>query len=81
MVSHFASTLVKSALKNKSILADRSNDFLDLELYLLYAKLEEDHGLARRAIKIYERATEAVEPEERFTVSFHFVFLPRDSFG
>ncbi|EUB63401.1 Pre-mRNA-splicing factor SYF1 [Echinococcus granulosus] len=38
------------------------------QLYLLYAKLEEDHGLARRAIKIYERATEAVEPEERFTM-------------
>ncbi|VDM26365.1 unnamed protein product [Hydatigera taeniaeformis] len=34
----------------------------------MYAKLEEDHGLARRAIKIYERATEAVEPEERFTM-------------
>uniref|UniRef100_A0A5K3EJB3 Suf domain-containing protein n=1 Tax=Mesocestoides corti TaxID=53468 RepID=A0A5K3EJB3_MESCO len=38
------------------------------QLYLLYAKLEEEHGLARRAIKIYERATEAVEPEERFTM-------------
>ena len=45
-----------------------------LELYLLYAKLEEEHGLARRAIKIYERATEAVEPEERYTVS-HFCFF------
>ncbi|VDO08403.1 unnamed protein product [Rodentolepis nana] len=38
------------------------------QLYLLYAKLEEEHGLARRAIKIYERATEAVEPEERFAM-------------
>jgi len=35
-------------------------------IYLLYAKLEENHGLARRAIKIYERATEAVLPEERY---------------
>ncbi|KAL7054150.1 hypothetical protein AAHC03_026510 [Spirometra sp. Aus1] len=37
-------------------------------LYLLYARLEEEHGLARRAIRIYERATEAVEPDERFTM-------------
>lgn len=43
-------------------------DVYNLELYLLYARLEEEHGLARRAIRIYERATEAVEPEERFTV-------------
>lgn len=35
-------------------------------IYLLYAKLEENHGLAKRAIKIYERATEAVLPEERY---------------
>ncbi|RTG83765.1 pre-mRNA-splicing factor SYF1 [Schistosoma bovis] len=35
-------------------------------LHLLYARLEEQHGLARRAIRIYERATEAVLPEERF---------------
>lgn len=35
-------------------------------IYLLYSKLEENHGLARRAIKIYERATEGVLPEERY---------------
>nr|CAH8862988.1 unnamed protein product [Trichobilharzia regenti] len=35
-------------------------------LHLLYARLEEQHGLARRAIRIYERATEAVLPEEKF---------------
>lgn len=38
-------------------------------LHLLYARLEEQHGLARRAIRIYERATEAVLPEERFEVN------------
>lgn len=36
------------------------------EIYLLYAKLEENHGLARRAIKIYERGTDAVLAEERY---------------
>jgi pre-mRNA-splicing factor SYF1 len=35
----------------------------------LYAKLEENHGLAKRAISIYERATESVLPEERYEVS------------
>lgn len=37
-------------------------------LYLLYAKLEEEHGLDRRALKIYERATDAVEPKEKAEV-------------
>jgi len=30
-------------------------------LYMLYAKLEEDHGLARHALAIYNRATKACE--------------------
>uniref|UniRef100_A0A671R093 Pre-mRNA-splicing factor SYF1 n=1 Tax=Sinocyclocheilus anshuiensis TaxID=1608454 RepID=A0A671R093_9TELE len=34
-------------------------------IYLLYAKLEEEYGLARHAMAVYERATAAVEPEER----------------
>ena len=38
--------------------------------YLMYAKLEEDHGLARHAMAIYERATKAVLPEEQFEVRF-----------
>uniref|UniRef100_A0AC35G3K7 Pre-mRNA-splicing factor SYF1 n=1 Tax=Panagrolaimus sp. PS1159 TaxID=55785 RepID=A0AC35G3K7_9BILA len=33
-------------------------------IYLLYAKLEEKHGLARRAMDIYARATQGVEKEE-----------------
>ncbi|KTF94572.1 hypothetical protein cypCar_00003523 [Cyprinus carpio] len=34
-------------------------------IYLLYAKLEEEYGLARHAMAVYERATAAVEPEEQ----------------
>lgn len=34
-------------------------------IYLLYAKLEEGYGLARHAMAVYERATQAVESEER----------------
>ncbi|KAK1153693.1 pre-mRNA-splicing factor SYF1 [Acipenser oxyrinchus oxyrinchus] len=34
-------------------------------IYLLYAKLEEEFGLARHAMAVYERATQAVEPAEQ----------------
>lgn len=37
-------------------------------LYLMYGAFEEEHGLARRAMNIYKRATEAVEPQDRFEV-------------
>ena len=37
-------------------------------LYLLYAKLEEEHGSAKHIMSVYERATEAVLPEEKFEV-------------
>ncbi|XP_048776808.1 pre-mRNA-splicing factor SYF1-like isoform X1 [Ostrea edulis] len=33
--------------------------------FLLYAKLEEEHGLARHAMAVYDRATKAVLPEEQ----------------
>lgn len=37
-------------------------------LYLLYAKMEEDHGLARHAMQVYSRATKAVPPEEKLSI-------------
>merc|ERR1719300_1688792 len=37
-------------------------------IYLLYAKLEEQHGLARHAMAVYDRAVGAVEKSERFAV-------------
>jgi hypothetical protein len=44
---------------------------------LLYAKLEEEHGMARHAMAVYERATKAVLPEEMFEVRriSHFTFF------
>lgn len=35
-------------------------------LYMLYAKLEEDHGLARHALAIYNRATKACEEKDMY---------------
>ena len=40
-----------------------------LAFYLLYAKLEEQYGLARHAMAIYDRATKSVLPEEQYEVS------------
>jgi hypothetical protein len=39
-------------------------------IYLLYARLEEEHGLARHAMEVYDRATRAVQPEDQYEVSF-----------
>jgi pre-mRNA-splicing factor SYF1 len=44
-------------------------------LYLLYAKVEEEHGLARHAMAVYDRATTAVEPSEQFEVSLVYCAL------
>jgi pre-mRNA-splicing factor SYF1 len=41
------------------------------KLYLLYAKFEEDFGLARRAMNIYERAAKAAEQKDKHEVN-HF---------
>ncbi len=35
-------------------------------IFLLYAKLEEEHGLGRHAMAVYDRAIEAVDAIERF---------------
>lgn len=35
-------------------------------LHMLYAKLEEEHGLARHALAIYNRATKAVEEKDMY---------------
>lgn len=48
--------------------------FSFLAVYLLYAKLEEEHGLARHAMAVYEKATKAVLPEQRFEVKFRLLF-------
>ena len=35
---------------------------------MLYAKLEEQHGMARHAMAVYNRAVDAVEKPERFAI-------------
>ena len=35
----------------------------------MYASYEEEYGLAKRAMSIYDRATQVVQDEDRFEVS------------
>ncbi|KAJ3218553.1 pre-mRNA-splicing factor syf1 [Dinochytrium kinnereticum] len=50
-------------------------------LYLMYAKLEEDHGLARRAMRIYDRATDVAAEEDRFEVFSLYIAKATSFFG
>ncbi|CAB3983383.1 pre-mRNA-splicing factor SYF1-like [Paramuricea clavata] len=49
--------------------------------YLMYARLEEDHGLARHAMAIYDRATKAVLPEEQFEIFNIYIKRAAEIFG
>uniref|UniRef100_A0A2N9GFE4 Uncharacterized protein n=1 Tax=Fagus sylvatica TaxID=28930 RepID=A0A2N9GFE4_FAGSY len=44
-------------------------------LYLQYAKLEEDYGLAKRAMKVYDQATKAVPNNEK--LSMYEIYIAR----
>jgi len=51
------------------------------ELYLNYAKLEEDFGLAKNAMKIYDRATRAVTEENRYEMFQIYIQKTNETFG
>lgn len=40
--------------------------------YVMYANLEEDYGLARHAMAVYDRACKTVSEEDRFTMCIIF---------
>ncbi|RHZ79462.1 hypothetical protein Glove_145g19 [Diversispora epigaea] len=50
-------------------------------LYLMYGKLEEDYGLARHAMRIYDRATRAVADEDRFDMFNFYIAKASANFG
>lgn len=50
-------------------------------LYLLYAKLEEDFGMARHAMAVYERATKAVPEQEMFDVFNIYIKRAAEIYG
>jgi len=50
-------------------------------MYLLYAKFEEDYGLARRAMNVLSRACKAVDPKERAVMYSIYIQRVSDLFG
>lgn len=50
-------------------------------LFLMYAKLEEDFGLSRHAMTVYERATSAVLKDEQFDVYNIYIKRAAELFG
>ena len=50
-------------------------------IYLLYAQFEEKYGLARHAMKVYERATEAVAKQERNDIWNVYIERTSATFG
>ncbi|GAA5982044.1 hypothetical protein JCM11641_004307 [Rhodosporidiobolus odoratus] len=50
-------------------------------IYLLYGKLEEEHGLAKRAMAVYERGVEGVEVGDRFEMYTYYIARATSFFG
>ncbi|KAI6247877.1 Pre-mRNA-splicing factor syf1 [Erysiphe necator] len=50
-------------------------------LYLMYGNLEEERGLARHAMRIYERATRAVSDEDRADMFNLYITKSASNFG
>ncbi|PPD82503.1 hypothetical protein GOBAR_DD20555 [Gossypium barbadense] len=50
-------------------------------LYLQYAKLEEDYGLAKRAMKVYDQATKAVPNHEKLDMYEIYIARAAEIFG
>ncbi|KAL6560459.1 hypothetical protein OROGR_004018 [Orobanche gracilis] len=50
-------------------------------LYLQYAKLEEDFGLAKRAMKVYDQATKAVPDNDKLSMYEIYIARAAEIFG
>lgn len=50
-------------------------------LYLQYAKLEEDYGLAKRAMKVYAQAAKAVPDNEKMSMYEIYIARAAEIFG
>ncbi|MBW0483088.1 hypothetical protein O181_022803 [Austropuccinia psidii MF-1] len=50
-------------------------------IFLLYAEFEENHGLAKRAMGVLERATEKVSLSDRFDMFTYYIAKATENFG
>ncbi|KAL8109701.1 hypothetical protein AgCh_025700 [Apium graveolens] len=71
-LSKFVKRYGKSKLERARELFEHAVEMAPAEavkpLYLQYAKLEEDHGLAKRAMSVYDQATKAVPASEKLSM-------------
>uniref|UniRef100_A0A1I8B0A9 Pre-mRNA-splicing factor SYF1 n=1 Tax=Meloidogyne hapla TaxID=6305 RepID=A0A1I8B0A9_MELHA len=51
------------------------------DIYLLYAQYEEEHGLARRAMEIYNRATDSVDKDEKHLIFNVYIKKAMEFYG
>jgi pre-mRNA-splicing factor SYF1 len=49
--------------------------------FLMYAQLEEEHGLAKRAMNIYDRATQTVQDQDKFEMFGIYIAKASANFG
>ncbi|KAI0035756.1 spliceosome complex protein [Vararia minispora EC-137] len=50
-------------------------------IFLMYAHLEEDHGLAKRAMSIYDRATQVVQDSDKFDMFTIYIAKAAGNYG
>uniref|UniRef100_A0A060T2U4 Pre-mRNA-splicing factor SYF1 n=1 Tax=Blastobotrys adeninivorans TaxID=409370 RepID=A0A060T2U4_BLAAD len=54
---------------------------LSKPIYLMYGKLEEDRGLVRNAVKIYDRATKSVDGPSKLETYRYYISRVAENFG
>ncbi|KAG8363588.1 hypothetical protein BUALT_Bualt19G0038000 [Buddleja alternifolia] len=84
-LSKFVKRYAKSKLERARELFEHAVEMAPAEsvkpLYLQYAKLEEDHGLAKRAMRVYDQATKAVPPNEKLGMYEIYIARAAEIFG
>lgn len=84
-LSKFVKRYGKSKLERSRELFEHAVEMAPAEvvkpLYLQYAKLEEDYGLAKRAMRVYDQATKAVPPNEKLSMYEIYIARAAEIFG
>uniref|UniRef100_A0A5B7AHX3 Pre-mRNA-splicing factor SYF1 n=1 Tax=Davidia involucrata TaxID=16924 RepID=A0A5B7AHX3_DAVIN len=84
-LSKFVKRYGKSKLERARELFEHAVEMAPAEavkpLYLQYAKLEEDYGLAKRAMKVYDQATKSVPANEKLSMYEIYIARAAEIFG
>nr|XP_043610464.1 pre-mRNA-splicing factor SYF1 [Erigeron canadensis] len=84
-LSKFVKRYGKSKLERSRELFEHAVEMAPSEvvkpLYLQYAKLEEDYGLAKRAMRVYDQAAKAVPANEKLSMYEIYIARAAEIFG